>query len=245
MISQRNRAKVSAGLKNPILNQIENQIENNRSSLLRSLQNTTKSLDFQLSELKKEEAKVLSKVKAIPANERVYIDIARQQEIISGLYQYLLRKKEETDISLAVTVPNAKIIDVAYSSKKAVAPNKKIIYLIALLLGLLVPFVVIYILDLLDTKVHNKQDIESQLSVPFLGDVPKSESKEKVIIGNEVRSSTAEAFRLIRTNLDFMLASNRKQSKSIFVTSTTSGEGKSFISINIAAILALLGKKVL
>lgn len=245
LIAQRNRAKVSAGLKNPILNQIENQIENNRSSLLRSLQNTTKSLDFQLSELKQEEAKALSKVKSIPANERIYIDIARQQEIISGLYQYLLRKKEETDISLAVTVPNAKIIDIAYSSKRPVSPKKKIIYLIALLLGLLTPFVIIYILDLLDTKVHNKQDIESELSVPFLGDMPKSESKDKVVIGNDVRSSTAEAFRLIRTNLDFMLASNRKQSKSIFVTSTTSGEGKSFISINIAATLALSGKKVL
>ena len=205
----------------------------------------TKSLNIQLKELEKEGTKVLSKVKSIPSNERGFIDIARKQEITSALYQYLLKKKEETDISLAVTVPNAKIIDVGYSSKIPVSPKRRIIYLVALLLGLLIPFIIIYVLDLLDTKVHNKQDVESELSVPFLGDVPKSDSKEKVVIGSDVRSSTAEAFRLIRTNLDFMLANNRKQSKSIFITSTTSGEGKSFISINIAATLALSGKKVL
>tara|TARA_R110002073_G_scaffold322276_2_gene498844 strand:+ start:27526 stop:29901 length:2376 start_codon:yes stop_codon:yes gene_type:complete len=245
LILQRNLTKKDAGIKNPILLQLEDQIVNTRSSLLGSLSNISRSLELQLSELRKEEIIVLSKVKSIPANERGFIDIARQQEIISGLYQYLLKKKEETDISLAVTVPNAKIIDIAYSSKIPVSPKRRIIYFIALLVGILIPFVFIYIIDLLDTKVHNKQDVESQLSVPFLGDIPKSESKEKIIIGNDTRSSSAEAFRLIRTNLDFMLASNRKQSKSIFVTSSTSGEGKSFISINIAATLALSGKKVL
>ena len=245
LILQRNLTKENAGVKNPVLLQIEGQIQSTRSSLLGSLLNVRKSLEFQLSELKKEETKVLSKVKSIPANERGYVDIARKQEITSALYQYLLRKKEETDISLAVTVSNAKIIDLAYSSKVPVSPKKRIIYLAAIFIGLLIPFAFIYIIDLFDTKVHNKQDVESELSVPFLGDIPKSDSKEKIIIGNDVRSSSAEAFRLIRTNLDFMLASNRKQSKSIFVTSSTSGEGKSFISINIAATLALSGKKVL
>ena len=246
LISQRNIASVTAGGKNPVLLQIENQIENSRNSLLQSLSNISKSLDLQLSELRKEQSKALSKVKSIPENERGFIDIERERTIFSELYQYLLKKKEEADISLAVTVPNAKIIDVAYSSSTPVSPKRKVIYLAALLLGLIVPFVIIYIIDLLDTKVHNKQDLESELSVPFLGDVPKSDSKEKIIIGNDIRSSTAEAFRLIRTNLDFMLTSdNRKQNKSIFITSTTSGEGKSFISINIAATLALSGKKVL
>ena len=245
LVLQINRTKEIAGPKNPVLRGLDKQKNNLRSSLLGSLSNITNSLELQLQELYKEEQKVLSKVKSLPANEQGFIDIARQQEIIGSLYQYLLKKKEETDISLAVTVPNAKIIDVAYSSKLPVAPKKKIIYFAALLLGLLIPFVILYLLDLLDTKVHNKKDIEAELSVPFLGDVPKSESKEKVIIGNNVRSSTAEALRLIRTNLDFMLTSNRKQSKSIFITSTTSGEGKSFISINLAATLALSGKKVL
>jgi len=245
LLSLINKTKQSAGRLNPVLRTQKAQLAQLKSSLLRSLTNVTNSLELQLEELKKEESKVLSKVRAIPSNERDYIDIAREQEIIAGLYSYLLKKKEETDISLAVTVPNAKIIDVAYSTGSPVYPKNKIIYLLAFFLGIFVPFVFIYIYDLLDTKVHNKGDVESELSVPFLGDVPRSDSKEKVIIGTDVRSSTAEAFRLIRTNLDFMLASNRKESKSIFVTSTTSGEGKSFISINLAATLALSGKKVL
>lgn len=245
LVLERNSAIKVAGPKNPVLNQIEDRIKSTRLSLLRSLSNVSSSLKLRLKDFKKEEEKVLSRVKSIPSNERGFIDIARKQEITSGLYQYLLKKKEETDISLAVTVPNAKIIDVAYSSRIPVSPNKRNIYLAGLILGLLVPFVIIYIIDLLDTKVHSKSDIENELSVPFLGDVPKSDSKEKVIIGNDVRSSSAEAFRLIRTNLDFMLTNNRKESKSIFVTSTTSGEGKSFISINLAATLALSGKKVL
>lgn len=245
LILLRNKTQLSAGEKNPVLRQIKSNIENQKSNLLRSISNVTSSLELQLQQLKKEETKVLSRVKSIPENERGYLDIARRQEIMAGLYSYLLKKKEETDISLAVTVPNAKIIDLAYSSSVPVSPKRKIIYMAALLLGLIIPFLIIYLFELLDTKVHNKQDVESELSVPFLGDIPKSDSKEKIIIGSDIRSSTAEAFRLIRTNLDFMLASNRKQSKSIFVTSTTSGEGKSFISINLAATLALSGKKVL
>lgn len=245
LIILKDKTELTAGPKNPYLKQIKSQILTSKSNLLNSLSNVTKSLEIQLKDLNNEAEKVLSVVKSIPGNERGFIDIAREQEIIGSLYQYLLKKKEETDISLAITVPNAKIIDSAYGSNSPVSPRRKILYLVAILLGLLIPFAIIYLINLLDTKIHNKRDIESQLTIPFLGDVPKSESKEKVIIGDNIRSSSAEAFRLIRTNLDFMLASNKGKSKSIFVTSTTSGEGKSFISINVAATLALSGKKIL
>ena len=162
------------------------------------------------------------------------------------MYSYLLKKKEETAISLAVTVANAKIIDVAYSDGIPVSPKRKIIFLAALLLGVLVPFIIIYIKNLLDTKIHTRKDIEELTTIPFLGDVPHSETNEKIVIGNDARTSTAEAFRLIRTNLDFMLPTKENDlGKTIFITSTTSGEGKSFISINLAAALSLSNKKVL
>ncbi|QMU64051.1 MAG: polysaccharide biosynthesis tyrosine autokinase [Flavobacteriaceae bacterium] len=246
LVLQIKKTRRNAGERNPVLIQLENNKESLKSSLIGSLANVSNSLKNQINELNKEQSKVLDRVRAFPSKEQGFIDIARQQEIISSLYQYLLRKKEEIDISLAVTVPNAKIIDSAYGTNSSVYPNRKMIYMIALLLGLLIPFIIIYLLDLLDTKIHNKQDIESEISIPFIGDVPKStSSKEKIVVGNNVRSGTAEAFRLIRTNLDFMLASNRKQSKTIFVTSTINGEGKSFISLNLAATLALSKKKVL
>lgn len=245
LILQIKKTKVNAGPKNPLLIQLLNQKKSLQASLIGSLTNEANSLKLKLKELNKEQNKVLKKVKSFPDNEQGFIDIARQQEIIGGLYQYLLRKKEETDISLAVTVANAKIIDTAYGSKIPVSPKKKIVYLAALLLGILVPFVIIYIKDLLETKVHTKQDLENELQIPYLGDVPKNEGKEKIVIGSDVRSSSAEAFRLIRTNLDFMLANKSKECKTIFITSTTSGEGKSFISINLASSLAISGKRVL
>ena len=144
-------------------------------------------------------------------------------------------------------MPNAKIIDVAYGSGLPISPKKKIVYLAALLLGVLIPFVFIYLKHLLDTKIHSRKDIEDLTTIPFLGDVPHSDKDDKIVIGSDARTSTAEAFRLIRTNLGFMLANTgeQQQGKTIFVTSTTSGEGKSFMSINLAAALSLSHKKVL
>ncbi len=245
LVLAKSRLTVNAGVKNPQVIQYTSEIENLKINLKKSISNLVNSLKTEQQILQNAASVVSNKISAIPILERGFIDIARQQEIISGLYEYLLKKKEETAISLAVTVPNAKIIDKAYSTGIPVSPKKKIVYLASLLLGLIIPFIIIYLRNLLDTKVHNKKDIENSLTVPFLGDIPQSESKEKIIVGHDARSSGSEAFRLVRTNLDFMLAAKAGSKKFIFITSTTSGEGKSFISINLAATLALSGKKVL
>jgi capsular polysaccharide biosynthesis protein len=152
-----------------------------------------------------EAQKVTSKISKIPLIEREMIDIERQNIIYAELYSYLLKKKEETAISFAVAVPNAKIIDFAYGFTIPVAPKNKIIYLAALLLGFLVPFIIIYIRGLVDTKIHSRKDIGEVTTIPFIGDVPHSETDSKIVINNDSRTSAAEAFRLIRTNLDFML----------------------------------------
>ena len=245
LIQNRTRLLRNATENNPTVRNLTDHIEGIKSSLIKSLENSKKGIELTLEELNKEDQKIKAKISGVPVQELELGKIRLQQEITSGLYSYLLKKKEETDISLAVTVPNAKIIDRAYGSNIPVSPKKNIIYLAALLLGVLIPFIILYLKNLLDTKIHNKADIEENISVPFLGDVPKSDDKSKIVIGSDARSSTAEAFRLIRTNLDFMLANIKGTSKTIFITSTTSGEGKSFISINVAASLALSGKKVL
>ena len=247
LIAQFKRLEKSAGSKNTVLIETQDNISNLKNSLRRSIQNTVKSLQIKVNSLQRESGRYNSKISSIPTKERQLIDIGRQQEIIAGLYSYLLKKKEETAISLTATaVPNAKIIDKAYGSNIPVSPKKKIIYLVALLLGVIIPFIVIYLIDLLDSKVHTRKDIEELTNIPFLGDIPHSETKEKIVINSAARSSTAEAFRLIRTNLDFMLShKSTEYGKTIFVTSTTSGEGKSFTSINIAASLSLSGKKVI
>ena len=246
LVRERSKLIPSAGVLNPQLIQLENDINNLKSSLQSSLSNLVSYLKIELDKINRQNFKIQAELNSIPVIERGFIDIARQQEIIAELYSYLLKKKEETAISLAVTVANAKIIDVAYGSDTPVSPKRRIIYLAALLMGLLIPFIAIYLKNLLDTKIHNKKDIEDNLTIPFLGDIPKSESNDKIVVGTSSRSSSAEAFRLVRTNIDFILNNtDRKSCNTIFITSTTSGEGKSFISINIASILAMSGKKVL
>lgn len=245
LIQNRNRLLRTASEINPTVRNFTAQIAGIKYSLIKSLENSKKGIELTLEELNKEDQKIKARISGVPIQELEMGKIRLQQEITSGLYSYLLKKKEETDISLAVTVPNAKIIDKAYGSNIPVSPKRKIIYLAALLLGVIVPFIIIYLIHLLDTKIHNKSDVQENVSIPFLGDIPKSDEKSKIVINSGSRSSTAEAFRLIRTNLDFMLTNVSEKCKTIFITSTTSGEGKSFISINTAASLALSGKKVL
>ena len=247
LISQLKRLEKSAGIKNTVLIEVKENISNLKKSLEQSLENSVRSLQFKVNSLQRESGRFNSKISSIPSKEREFLDIARQQEIIAALYSYLLNKKEETAISLTATAtPNAKIIDYAYSSNGPISPKRNIIYLSFLFLGILIPFIIIYLKDLLDTKVHTKKDIEELTSIPFLGDIPHSENKDKIVINSGARSSTAEAFRLIRTNLDFHASAKNgtERGSTIFVTSTTSGEGKSFTSINLAASLSLSGKKV-
>src|SRR5690606_16766987 len=140
------------------------------------------------------------------------------------------------------TPANIKIIDEAYASAIPVSPKKQIVILGAMILGLLIPFAVLYIKFLLDNKVQSRRDVEAEFPAPILGEIPSSE--EPIIKDND-RSSLAEAIRILRTNISFMLSKKKGESAVIYVTSTTSGEGKSFIATNLSKILAMSGKKVL
>lgn len=245
LVQERNRLMRGSTESNPVIVNLDGQIAAQRQTIKQTLNNVKSSQRISLNELKQQEKLLSSKISNVPGQERKFRGIQRQQQIKETLYLYLLQKKEETAISLEVTAPNSKIIDSAYGSDIPVSPKKKIVLLGSFVLGLLIPFGVIYLKDLLDTKVQGRKDIEGKLSVPFLGDIPKSHSNEEVISMGS-RTSAAEAFRILRTNLDFMLANaDRDKAKKIFVTSTLSGEGKTFVSINLAGTLALSGKRVL
>lgn len=247
LILEKHKLQQTVGDKNPNLLALEERIKVLKQNLKQNFNNLKVSTEIQLKRAKEQAKAGQDKVTKIPSIERGIVDIQRQKIIYSELYSYLLKKKEEIAISLAVAVPNAKIIDVAFGSDDPVSPNKRIIYLIAVIAGLLLPFIIIYIIMLLDSKLHNRKDIEDNLRVPYLGDIPHSEYVEKVIVKKDNRTSTAEAFRILRTNLNFMLPKTSEGSKCkiIFLTSTIPGEGKSFVAINLAATLALTNKKVL
>lgn len=180
----------------------------------------------------------------MPQFQRQIRSIERQQQIKEQLYLYLLQKREETNIALAVTVGNSKTIDRAYGNGTPISPNKKNIYLIALALGLFIPGIILYVRDLLDSKVHGMRDIE-KLGIPYLGEVPLSTEDKELVVTKGVTTPIAESFRLLRSNLEFMMNKKSNTSQVIFVTSTIANEGKSFVAINLASTISLIGKKVL
>ena len=244
VVLERNRLLRNSSPTNPMVINLDAQLKSFQQSLTESLRNLKASLQITLRELVRNDNRINDKIANLPTQEREYKNIARQLGIKESLYLYLLQKQEETEISLAVTTANSKVIDRAYASKNPVSPKPKIVYLAAILLGLLLPFGFLYVKDLLDTKLHSRKDMESLVTAPILGDIPINSTDKNIVVKEGERSSVAEAFRLLRTNLDFMLTDADKNSKTIFVTSTTSGEGKSFIASNLACALSLSGKKV-
>lgn len=245
LVLERNRILKSATAENPAVIKLEEQITSLKSNITESLRRLQANLNIQKRDLRSQEGLLDGKVGEIPGQERQFRVIARQQKVKEELYLYLLQKREETAISLAATEPNARVIDAARASKIPVSPKKNIIYLAALLLGLLIPFGILYLMDLLDTKVKSRFDITKKLSIPFLGEIPKSETPNE-IVDTSSRSSTAEAMRIVRMNLDFMLNQVPDgKAKTVLFTSTLSGEGKTFLSVNLSGIFALSGKKVL
>ncbi|MFV8341095.1 GumC family protein [Flavobacterium sp. XS2P39] len=245
LVLDRNRILKSATVENPSVVKMDQQIASLKSTVAASLQRLQSSLTIQKRDLNSNEGVLNAKIEKIPVQERQFRVIARQQKVKEELYLYLLQKREETAISLSATEPNARVIDVAKADKKPVSPKKSVIYLAGLLFGLLVPFGIIYTDDLLDTKIKSRLDLDGKTLIPFIGDVPTSDSPSE-IIKSESRTSSAEALRIIRTNLEFMLSKvPDDQAKTIFLTSTFPKEGKTFVSVNLAATFALSGKKVL
>jgi capsular exopolysaccharide synthesis family protein len=245
LVLERNRILKSATVENPAIIKLEEQINSLKANIKQSLLRLQANLNIQKRDLRSQEGLLDSKIGDIPGQERQFRVIARQQKVKEELYLYLLQKREETAISMAATAPNARVIDAAKASKMPVSPKKSIIYLAALLLGLLVPFGIVYVIDLLDTKVKSRFDISSKFDIPFLGDIPNSVTPNEVIDATS-RTGTAEALRIVKTNLDFMLGQVPEgEAKIIFMTSTVAGEGKTFLSVNLAGTMALSKKKVL
>jgi len=243
LILQRNRILRSSSIKNPIIVNIDSQLAVLKNNLKVSLVNLRSSSQIQIDGLSRNRSKISSRIASVPKNEKEFKEIVRQQETKNALYLFLLQKREESILSNAVNVEKAKVIDQAYSNGISVSPKKIPTYLGAIVLGLLIPFLIIYIKDLLDTKVHDEKDLK-RLRIPYLGDVPLAASKKNLYINESDNSSIAEAFRYVRTNISFML-DNKEMGKTVFVTSTQSKEGKSFTSINLALSLAVSGKKTL
>lgn len=248
LVLERNRLMRSSTEENPVVKNLDNQINQLRANVLSGLNNVRNSLEIGIRDIRRQENIFDSKISQVPGTEKQFRGIERQQGIKEALYLFLLQKREETSISLAVTAPKAKVIDAAYSSNVPVSPKRNIVLLAALILGLLIPFLILYVHRLLYDKVRNRKDVERQAGViPILGEVPKVASSESELIGLNDRSILAESFRILRTNLQYLFVkeTDETQGKTIFVTSTVKGEGKTFMAVNLALTLANSGKKVI
>jgi capsular exopolysaccharide synthesis family protein len=239
---ERMRIMRSSNDKNPVIAQMEMQLKEMRANILLTMSSVKEGLKISKNDLLSKGKQFDSKIKAVPTQERQYIEIKRQQEIKEKLYLYLLQKREENALSLANTVPTAKINDAAYTTNKPIAPRRIILYGIGLILGLFIPIVVLYIIELLNDTISDKKEFKKIIKAPYIGSLIMSKDTERVVVKEGNTSTLVEMFRLVRTNLQFMLSG--KKSPVILVTSSVSGEGKSFISINLSMSLALTSKKV-
>ena len=242
MLVERKRLLRTSTENNPTIINLDTSIRAMRTNVQATLDATLKGLQITKEDLAREASRYSRRINDAPTQERQFVSIARQQEIKSGLYLMLLQKREENAITLAATANNAKIIDEALADDNPISPKKTIVYLAALVLGVGLPVGVIYLIGLTKFKLEGRADVEKLTSLPVVGDVPLADEKTGSIAVFENKNNLmSETFRNVRTNLQFMLENGKNV---ILVTSTISGEGKSFISANLAISLSLLGKKV-
>ena len=247
LVLERDRILAGSTERNPVIVNLNNQIRQIKANVLQSLNNLKTSLLIARNDLNAQEAQIEAQIAKVPSKEKEFRHILRQQDIKEALYLFLLQKREETSLSLAVTAPKAKIVDSAYSSREPVSPKPKIIMLAALILGLVVPFLVIYLRSLLSNKLETRKDVEKLTQeIPVIGEVPKLHKKETDIIVRNDRSVLAESFRILFTNLQYLFVNTDQEhkGKTILTTSTVKGEGKTFVSMNLAITIANTGKKV-
>lgn len=247
LVLERNRLLRTSSETNPVVRRLDSNLQDMRAGITTSIASVRKGLLITKADLERQASKYAGRVSNAPAQERRFVSIQRQQEIKAGLYLMLLQKREENNIALATTANNAKIIDDALADDAPVSPQSRQIYLMALAIGLAIPVAVIYLLSLLNYRIEGRADVEKLTRLPIIGDVPLTEPGEGDSDGIAVREGEndimAETFRSLRTNLLFILGDPDK--KVILVTSTMSGEGKTFIASNLAASLSLLGKRVI
>lgn len=246
LIMERKRLLRTSSENNPAVINLNTGIEATRHNVKTAVNSVLKGLQITRSDITRQSRKYESRISNAPKQEKEFMTIARQQEIKATLYIMLLQKREENAITLAATANNGRIIEDPLG-ENPVSPKRKLVYLIAFIIGLGIPVSIIYIRNLFRFRIEGRMDVEKLTAIPIIGDVPLADRGKGDEIGIAVRENDndimAETFRSLRTNLLFMMGDS--EHKVVLVTSTTSGEGKTFVASNLAVSLALLGKKVL
>lgn len=243
LLLQQLRLRTTASEDNKALIDLNRQLSALASNVKASLGREKRNLDILLANVEQQARLYSSKITSIPRQEREFMEIQRQQAVKAELYLFLLQKKEENALSMILVIPKAKVIDRPRSTSGPVAPRRNIIFVIALLLGLGLPVMIIVLREYFKFYIENKAELEKLSQVPVLGEIPRSQETGNIVLHQHSTNTLAEMFRLLRSNLLFVLGKDHK--KVILISSSVGGEGKTFMSINLGLSLAFLNKKVL
>ena len=241
LVLQRERLLMGNTEDNPLVQNVTTQIVGLRADMINNVASTRQSLELSKRSQSQLSNRITSQIQQVPTIERGYIDLARLQQIKQAQYVFLQEKWEETAIARTANVSNSRLIDSPKAEDKPIAPKRKMIYLVGLIMGLTFPLLVLYLRDLFNVRVESGEDVRSLSPLPLLGMISHSDDLGQVVVSKTSRTAIAEQFRALRTNLEFALNGG----KTILFTSSMSGEGKSYVALNLAVSLALLDKKVL
>ena len=242
LVLEKTKLSRVASSSNQAMIDLSNQIESMYRSVRSSLQNEKNNLQIALSDLSEQLGVDRARLRAVPRQQRIFSDITRQQGVKEELFLFLLQKKEEKYMNMATAEPNSKLIDYV-RIKGVVSPNKMLILLVAIFFGVIIPIILIKIKELLRYQIGHKHELSEISNVPILGEIPKTIEASKEVIKEDGTDSFTEKIRLLRANLLFIIDSGDR--KVINMVSSISGEGKTFLTINLAASLAMLEKRVL
>lgn len=245
MLLKRDKLISNSSNKNPVVQDLNNSLIAMKQTIIRSVDNLIVGLNIKIKNVQAQEEQTNRRISAVPTQQKEILSVERRQKIKEELYLYLLNKREENELTQRMTESNARIIDPASGSNVPVAPKSMMIFLASIVLGCAIPAGVLWMLVISDTKVRSRKDVEGVLSVPFLGEIPMRDKKDKneVVVHENGRDSVSEAFRIVRTNMDFMRVKDKNMQVVMF-TSFNPGAGKTFVSINLAMSFALTHKKV-
>ena len=214
-----------------------------RQNIVASIASVRESLTITRDGLRQRDSRFNARIKSVPNQERQYVQIKRQQELKEEIYLFLYQKREENALMLAATATPAKIVDIPKVDTDSGQPKRKIVLLLCIILGLGIPAGILYIWSMFNDKIGDAKEYESLVHTAFAGQIVENSRGKHIAINEGESTVSAELFRLLRTNLRFILPAG-VQHPVILVTSCINGEGKSYIATNIALSLALLNKKV-
>lgn len=253
---QRNNLVANSSEQNPLVIDLDQSLASLREAIISSIDNLVVTLNSQIKNLQQGEQQITARIAANPTQAKYLLSVERQQKVKESLYLYLLQKREENELSQAFTAYNTRIVTPPMGSNIPTAPLSRNILLVAFAIGLLIPTIAVYLIELMNTTVRGRKDLEG-MTVPFIGEIPLSYrkkrhfiirrkviEKQEIVVQDKNRNMINEAFRIIRTKIEFIVGKNAK-SPVIMITSANPGSGKTFITINLATSFAIKGKKVL